>query len=323
MLETILGWEKLTHVPTERCVIVFSHTSYWDFILWLMYFKKSWFILINPNYYNWATKWFCNALHCIPSIRLEKKNGGFIAQLVQRFKNTELTILLSPKGTTKKKVWRTGYYHLARELGVKIYPFIIDYENRKGRFGEPCDPAINTEPWCQDLIIKQFQKGVDLNLENVEYTHPYNEVYQNPYERLFPFDFCLVSLLTFLPQIFILLNHNYYFLGGLSSIAFWSAFVYHYYHEGNKKNIKWIRLIEIWSVYTTFFLVLLKALPHYKTLNNSCYLTLLLGYFFLRCGYHRDETKKRGKYHIYHSIFHILGALGMLQLTESFVYADP
>lgn len=323
MLEFILGWEKLTHYPTEKGVIVFSHTSYWDLIVWLMYFKKTLFILIAPNYYNWATKWLYDALHCIPSTRIEKRNGGLISQLVHLFKNNESSILLSPKGTVKKKAWRTGYYHLARELGVKIHPFIIDYEARKCWFGEPCDPKLNTEPWCQDFIIKQFQTGVDFNLENVEYSHPYNAVPQNPYERLFPFDFCLVSLLAFLPQLFILLTHNYYLLGGLGSIAFWSAFMYHYHHEGNKKNIKWIRLIELWSVYGTFILILLKAIPYYKTLNYSCYLTLFLGYFFLRCGYKRNATKKRGKYHIYHSFFHILGALGMLQLTESFVYVDP
>ena len=322
MLETILGWEKLSNYPTEKGVIVFSHTSYWDFIVWLMYFKKSLFILINPGYYTWATKWIYVLLHCIPSTPLENRNGGLIGQLVERFRHKNESICLSPKGTIKKKPWRSGYYHLARELGVKIYPLVIDYENRKGWFGEPCNPNNNTEPWCQEFLVNQFKTGVDFNVENLEYLHPYNAVLQNPYERLFPFDFCLVSLLLFLPQIFILLIHNYYLLGGMSCVAFTNAFVYHYYHEGNKKNIKWIRLLEVGSVYSTFFLILLKAIPYYKTLSYSCYSTLLLGYFFLRCGYKRDSTKKRGKYHIYHSIFHILGALGTLQLTESFVYGN-
>jgi len=325
MLETILGWETQPHYPDKKRIIVFSHTSYWDVIVWLILFKKSStnsFVLFDPRYYTWATKWLYDLLHCIPSTRLENRGGGLIGQLVERFRHKNESICLSPKGTVKKKAWRTGYYHLARKLSVKIYPLIIDYEERKIWFGEPCDPNNNTEPWCQEFLVNQFKTGVDFNVENLEYLHPYNAVLQNPYERLFPFDFCLVSLLLFLPQIFILLIHNYYLLGGMSCVAFTSAFVYHYYHEGNKKNIKWIRLLEIGSVYSTFFLILLKAIPYYKTLSYSCYSTLLLGYFFLRCGYKRDSTKKRGKYHIYHSIFHILGALGTLQLTESFVYTN-
>ncbi len=326
MLETILGWETQPHYPDKKRIIVFSHTSYWDVIVWLILFKKSStnsFVLFDSRYYTWATKWLYDLLHCIPSTRLENRDGGLIGKLVERFRHKNESICLSPKGTVKKKAWRTGYYHLARKLSVKIYPLIIDYEERKIWFGEPCDPNNNTEPWCQEFLVNQFKTGVDFNVENLEYLHPYNAVLQNPYERLFPFDFCLVSLLLFLPQIFILLIHNYYLLGGMSCVAFTNAFVYHYYHEGNKKNIKWIRLLEIGSVYSTFFLILLKAIPYYKTLSYSCYSTLLLGYFFLRCGYKRDSTKKRGKYHIYHSIFHILGALGTLQLTESFVYGDP
>ena len=325
MLETILGWETQPHYPDKKRIIVFSHTSYWDVIVWLILFKKSStnsFVLFDSRYYTWATKWLYDLLHCIPSTRLENRDGGLIGKLVERFRHKNESICLSPKGTVKKKAWRTGYYHLARKLSVKIYPLIIDYEERKIWFGESCNPNNNTEPWCQEFLVNQFKTGVDFNVENLEYLHPYNAVLQNPYERLFPFDFCLVSLLLFLPQIFILLIHNYYLLGGMSCVAFTNAFVYHYYHEGNKKNIKWIRLLEIGSVYSTFFLILLKAIPYYKTLSYSCYSTLLLGYFFLRCGYKRDSTKKRGKYHIYHSIFHILGALGTLQLTESFVYGN-
>ena len=324
MLETILGWETQPHYPDKKRIIVFSHTSYWDVIVWLILFKKSStnsFVLFDSRYYTWATKWLYDLLHCIPSTRLENRGGGLIGQLVERFRHKNESICLSPKGTIKKKSWRSGYYHLARELDVKIYPLVIDYEERKIWFGEPCNPNNNTEPWCQEFLVNQFQNGVELNLDNVEYSRKTTTKY--PYEHLFPFDFCLVSLLVFLPQIFILLAHNYYLLGGMSCVAFTSAFVYHYYHEGNKKNIKWIRLLEIGSVYSTFFLILLKAIPYYKTLSYSCYSTLLLGYFFLRCGYKRDSTKKRGKYHIYHSIFHILGALGTLQLTESFVYGDP
>ena len=321
MLEILLGWDKLTNYPTEKGIIVFSHTSYWDLIVWIMYFKPNLFLLTNPNYYNWSTKWIYDILNLIPSSYLEKRNGGLVEKLVNQFKNRNEFILLSPKGTIKKKSWRTGYYHLARELGVKIYPLVIDYEKREIWFGEPCDPTNNPEPCCKEFLITQFKRGVEFNLDNVEYSR--QTISKYPYEHLFPFDFCLVSLLGFLPTIFILLLNHYYLVGGVSCIAFGTSFVYHYYHEGNKKNVHWIRLIEIWTVYASFILVLANAFPYYKTLSYSCYLTLILGWFFLRCGYGRTALTTRGQYYIYHSIFHILGSIGTLQLTESFVYGNP
>ncbi len=319
MIKTLLGWKKLKDYPKEKCVIVFPHTSYWDLLIWIIFFEKNMFLLANPNYYNWATKWIYTALNLIPSTRLEETGFGLVSQLVQRFKGNKNSIVLSPKGTIKKKKWKTGYYYIARELGVKIYPFILDFEKREGWFEKPCDPIKNTESWCQKFLLTQFKKGVEFNLKNVEYRDN-NTLHQHPYERIFPFDFCLTSLLVFIPHILILLKHNYFLIGGLGSIALASASVYHYYREGNDKNVKYARLIELWSTYTTFILILFKAIPYYRTFSYSCYLTFILGYFFLRCGYNRNSTKTRGKYIIYHSFYHILISLGMIQLTESFVY---
>jgi len=321
MIELLLGWKKLNHYPKKKCVIVFSHTSYWDLLIWFLYFRNTSFVLVNPNYYNWATKWIYNALNLIPSTRIEDKGLGLVGYLSKRFKEGDCSLILSPKGTVKKKEWKTGYYHIARGLGVKIYPFILDFEKREGYFGPPCDPNTNTEPWCKDFLITQFKKGVEFNLENVEYARDYDIITQNPYERIFPFDFCLVSLLVFIPHILILLKHNYYGLGGLGSIALASSFIYHYRQEGENKPVKYIRWVELGSVYSTFIMILLRAYPYYRTLSYSCYLTFLLGYIFLRCGYHRELQKKRGRYTLYHSVYHILVALGMIQLTESFVYS--
>ena len=320
ILDIMFGW-NLPKKPKEKCIIVFSHTSYWEFLLWIFFLKQNIFLLTNPKYYNWATKWIYNALNLIPSTRIEEKGLGLVAHLIKRLKDTDDSILLSPKGTTKKRKWKTGYYYIARNLGVKIYPLILDYEKREGWFGDSCDPNTDTEPWCKEFLITQFKKGVEFNLENVEYTRDYNIITQNPYERIFPFDFCLVSLLAFIPHILILLKHNYYLLGGLGSIALVSSSIYHYCQEGNKKSVRYVRLIELGSVYPTFIMILFKALPHYRTLSYSCYLNFLLGYFFLRCGYNRELQKNRRKYILYHSFYHILVALGMIQLTESFVYS--
>ena len=316
MIKTLLGWKKLKDYPKEKCVIVFPHTSYWDLLIWIIFFEKNMFLLANPNYYNWATKWIYTALNLIPSTCLEETGLGFVRQLIQRFKGNEDSIILSPKGTIKKKKWKTGYYYIARELGVKIYPFILDFEKREGWIGDPCDPIKNTEPWCQEFLLTQFKKGVEFNLENVEYRNHTS----HPYELIFPFDFCLTSLILFIPHILILLKHNYFLMGGLGSIALASASVYHYYREGDEKNVKNVRLIELWSTYATFILILLKAMPHYRTLSYSCYLNFILGFFFYRCGCNRHSSKKRGKYIIYHSFYHLLISLGMIQLTESFVY---
>ena len=322
MLEIIFGWKSLPMMPKERCVVVFSHTSYWDFLIWIMALKKNAYLLTNPNYYNWTTKWFYNVFNLIPSSRIENKEGGNLVDcLVKRFRRNDSSLILSPKGTVKKKEWKTGYYHIARGLGVKIYPLILDFEKREGWFGNPCDPSASPEPWCQDFLKSQFKQGVEFNLDNVEYVRDYNIITQNPYERCFPFDFCLISLLAFVPHILILLKHRYWFSGGLGIVALINSLIYHYRREGAETPVIYIRPLEIGSVYVAFLTILLQALPHYKKISYSCYFSLLLGYAFLRCGYNRGHREKRGKYAIYHSFYHLLAALGMIQLTESFVYS--
>ena len=103
MIETLLGWKKLKNYPTEKCVIIFSHTSYWDLLIWFLYFKKNTFALSNPNYYNRATKWIYNALNLIPSTRIEETGLGLVNHLIKRLKGTDGSIILSPKGNIKKK----------------------------------------------------------------------------------------------------------------------------------------------------------------------------------------------------------------------------
>ena len=58
--------------------------------------------------------------------------------------------------------------------------------SREGWFEKPCDPIKNAEPWCQEFLLTQFKKGVEFNLENVEYR---DTMHQHPYELIFPFDF--------------------------------------------------------------------------------------------------------------------------------------
>ena len=320
MIKTLFGWTLPTQ-PPEKSIIVFPHTSYWEVLVWLLVSKKNMFLLTNPNYYNWASQWIYKTLHLIPSTQIEENQGrGLVSELVKRYKDSDISLLLSPKGTIKKKTWKTGYYYLAHGLGVKIYPLILDYEKRIGYFGEPCDPNSQDETGCKDFLIAQFKKGVEFNLKNVEYERKYDITTQNPYERIFPFDFCVISLLAFVPYLLLLVKHNHYLLSGLGSTALVSSFIYHYRQEGYKKPVENIRRVEHASVYATVILSVFKVAPFYRKLGYSFYLSLLLSYFFLRCGYPRAPRKPRGKYLLYHSIYHLLGGIGMLQLAEAIVY---
>lgn len=54
----------------------------------------------------------------------------------------EILLLLSPEGTRKKvSHWRTGFYHIAVQAEVPIFPVALDYENRRILIGDPIDPT--------------------------------------------------------------------------------------------------------------------------------------------------------------------------------------
>jgi len=136
-LRYALGWSEPTHVPQEPCIIVCGHTSYWDGVMMLLYTteihcvaltKPELFVgLLSP-----LLKWF----GFIPAPKLEDRGTGGVQQIaatlraLQATSPTPIRLLISPKGTIQNAPWRSGYQHIAKELGWPIKVLGVDFSKR-------------------------------------------------------------------------------------------------------------------------------------------------------------------------------------------------
>lgn len=141
-----LGWQLIdqTLLNTNNhisSIVVFPHTTNWDFVMFLLYslaypnLLKYTYIIVKPQLFlydivgNLLTK-----LGCIPATRAEDSNNGFINKMCDKFenkndknKNTTYHIMISPEGKRLACEWKSGYYHLAQKLKLPIRICGFDY----------------------------------------------------------------------------------------------------------------------------------------------------------------------------------------------------
>jgi len=138
----LIGWSSVNKQyldilnKHDQCVIVFSHTSYWDFYLLILYLLKypetlSYIrTLVKPQPFEYAG-WLLRKLGAIPSTKLEDKKGGAVERIINELtKNNKFAFLISPKGTIIKSEWRTGYYVIATKTKAKLLVAGLDYEKK-------------------------------------------------------------------------------------------------------------------------------------------------------------------------------------------------
>jgi 1-acyl-sn-glycerol-3-phosphate acyltransferase len=125
-------------VPAQAVIVIYPHTSNWDFPVGLL---TKWIIALPIQ---WLAKdslfasplgpWF-RRLGGIPVNR--NARSGVIGQLVERFRADEpLRLVIAPEGTRSRTVhWKSGFYHLARAANVPVGLGFIDYGRREVGIG--------------------------------------------------------------------------------------------------------------------------------------------------------------------------------------------
>lgn len=138
----LFGWRvNFAPLPGSRgVVIVYPHTSNWDFILgllakWAMGVRFRWLgkealfrgicgATLGPLFRAWGGE---------PVER--GANTGAIDRLAQRIKSAdEYWLALAPEGTRKyRDSLRSGFYHIASSAGVPLGMATIDYASKEVR----------------------------------------------------------------------------------------------------------------------------------------------------------------------------------------------
>ncbi|MDH8700916.1 1-acyl-sn-glycerol-3-phosphate acyltransferase [Dysgonomonadaceae bacterium PH5-43] len=159
----LLGWtyELAAPIPPKCVICVAPHTSNWDFVIGMIFYKS---IGGNPHFLM-KKSWFVFPLNYIfrafggfPIDR--SKNSSMTDQMAEEFNRQEsFQLAITPEGTRKKNSnWKTGFYYIATHAKVPIALASLDYSIKKIRLIENFIPTGDVDK-DMDYIKLQY-KGV-------------------------------------------------------------------------------------------------------------------------------------------------------------------
>lgn len=173
----VLGWKFLTEKQLiqyhkyKRSVIVFSHTSYADFYMFILYFIafpnefRNVRTLVKPQPFKYAG-FILRKFGCIESSRFDERNGGSTRRIIEELdKQEKFIFLISPKGTIVKSEWRNGYYNIAVGLKCPLMSTGLDYEKKKIVISDSINYDINKED-VEIFLKEQLSRIVPLYPED-------------------------------------------------------------------------------------------------------------------------------------------------------------
>lgn len=134
-----LGWRIVlpAPVPAKCVVLVYPHTSNWDFPLGLF---AQWALCLHVRWvgkdtlFRWPMRWFFLRWGGIPVNRRERT--GFAEAMRDAFARSDgMRLVITPEATRSYvDHWKSGFYHIARAAGVPVALAFIDYPRREVGF---------------------------------------------------------------------------------------------------------------------------------------------------------------------------------------------
>lgn len=277
----LLGWHPLDPVKVfkkSRVVMVFSHTTPWDFLFMLLYsgayiqYLSNVYTVMKPQPFRyWG--WFLRRINCIPATRAEDKANGFVSNTTHTLSNkNHFILLISPQGRCEATPWRSGYYHLAEELKCQIQVIGFDY-NLKSFVSFPehsyLEPRYELEPILMNEMSYITPLYPDKSYVKPKYI---------PESQLRIYDPIFTSLML---GTIVALYHVYYF-DGISFIAgSLSAFISVLYHYDQERNsiIQWI---DMRGVIIAFIIYMIRLFQFNKLrLDGYWLLSLAITFLFI------------------------------------------
>ncbi len=180
LILSALGWQPI-EPETEselnshpRLVMLYPHTSYFDFFLYLLYRNTSpslgtkCKVLINP-YWMDIFGAILEPLGGMRATRREDSGGGVVSKIVDQLKGRDFIFLVSPKGCRDRHHWRSGYYQVALQTQAKIVCAGFDYHQHRFVMCEPFDPSTMTLSEVETRCKREMASMTPMNLEWAEY----------------------------------------------------------------------------------------------------------------------------------------------------------
>lgn len=141
-----IGWDSdLSRLENLKGVLIYPHTSNWDFVITFIcllanphIFERTYYLMKPQLFENTYVASILTYFHAIPSSRLEETGNGTVDR-VSNFLNTkkDFLFLISPEGRREKSHWRSGYRRIAEKTGSNIIIGGLDYVKHRFICVEP------------------------------------------------------------------------------------------------------------------------------------------------------------------------------------------
>lgn len=132
----LLGWRSVFAAPPgpKSVVLVYPHTSNWDFPLGMLFRAKHRFTINwagKDSLFRWPLKRAFLWLGGVPINRRE--HTGMVAQLAEAFaQRASFHFCITPEGTrSRTDHLKSGFYRLAIKAGVPVGLGFIDYRSKR------------------------------------------------------------------------------------------------------------------------------------------------------------------------------------------------
>jgi 1-acyl-sn-glycerol-3-phosphate acyltransferase len=131
----LTGWKySLQAEMLQKCVIcVAPHTSNWDFIIGLLFYKSIGgkpHILMKKSWFVFPLNYILKAMGAVPVDRT--RHTSLTDQMRAEFmERSHFQLAIAPEGTRKKNPkWKSGFYYIAWEAKVPIVLAYLDYARK-------------------------------------------------------------------------------------------------------------------------------------------------------------------------------------------------
>lgn len=135
----VMGWKTDTRTlkyinANPRCVAIALHTSNWDAIIGMMFQLAYAFPSIYVIKQSWIDTPVAGAiLTHLGFIGIDEDKKGQTTCIINGLrKYNSFVFIIMPEGQrVYTNSWKSGYYHIAKELQINILPFIMDYADHR------------------------------------------------------------------------------------------------------------------------------------------------------------------------------------------------
>jgi 1-acyl-sn-glycerol-3-phosphate acyltransferase len=155
----LTGWKSSLRAELlPRCVIcVAPHTSNWDFILGLLFYKSIGgrpHILVKKSWFVFPLNFLLRAVGAVPVDR--SRSTSLTDQMQVEFaRRAHFQLAIAPEGTRKRNAkWKSGFYYIAWEAKVPIVLAYLDYARRMVGVIENFLPSGNVQADMEKIKAK-------------------------------------------------------------------------------------------------------------------------------------------------------------------------